>query len=188
MNKRQGAGFQTDSPLLLGAQLVKPDSALFYLPYGIWGASGLIFILVSTLAELSSHAWAHGCPHALYWYHSCRPNHPQSLQGGVALATSSCTLVGLHGVLGVGVGAFISAVHTGVYLLSQSQCAHAQSSFTGCSACACAVTNACTRDQLASAVACGSCLAPSVDFCSDLSRMQAVFICVVSSRNKLDHQ
>ena len=113
---------------------------------------------------------------------------PLSLQGGVALATSSCTLVGLHGVLGVGVGAFISAVHTGVYLLSQSQCAHAQSSFTGCSACACAVTNACTRDQLASAVACGSCLAPSVDFCSDLSRMQAVFICVVSSRNKLDHQ
>ena len=78
MNKRQGAGFQTDSPLLLGAQLVKPDSALFYLPYGIWGASGLIFILVSTLAELSP---MHGCPHALYWRHTCLPNHPAITTG-----------------------------------------------------------------------------------------------------------
>lgn len=107
------------------------------------------------------------------------------MQGGIAHATFSCTLVGLHGVVAIGVGAFVSAVQTGAYLLSQSQCSQAQSSFRGCSACACAATSVCTRDLLASVAACGSCQAPSVDFCTDISKLLALFICVVSHRNEL---
>ncbi|KAG2449942.1 hypothetical protein HYH02_000046 [Chlamydomonas schloesseri] len=74
-------------------------------------------------------------------------------------------LLGLHAVLALALGAALGVFHTELYLLLVDRCERTQLSFRGCSLCACAAANNCTRSNLATGT-CVGCKAWSTEVCS----------------------
>ncbi|PNW82908.1 hypothetical protein CHLRE_06g299100v5 [Chlamydomonas reinhardtii] len=74
-------------------------------------------------------------------------------------------LLGLHAVLALALSAALGVFHTELYMLLVDRCERTQLSFRGCSTCACAAANNCTRAALATG-ACVGCKAWSTEVCS----------------------
>ncbi|KAG2429039.1 hypothetical protein HXX76_011281 [Chlamydomonas incerta] len=74
-------------------------------------------------------------------------------------------LLGLHAVLALALSAALGVFHTELYMLLVDRCERTQLSFRGCSTCACAASNNCTRAALATG-SCVGCKAWSTEVCS----------------------